>query len=113
MQAGEKSKFATLEHIDSEIVAIKLNGVDEKYRIIKSFEFTSERKMMSVVLKREKDGKLLLFTKGADGVILPRASHSPQVNIEYKDRMHKQANEFAQKGYRTLTFAMRDLTGVI
>ena len=35
-------------------------------------EFTSDRKMMSVVVKRLTDEKLLLFTKGADGIIIPR-----------------------------------------
>ncbi|TNV85488.1 hypothetical protein FGO68_gene5841 [Halteria grandinella] len=113
LQAGEHSKFASLEHKDSEYVTIKLSGKEEKYKIIKSYEFTSERKMMSVVLKRESDAKILLFTKGADGVILPRASQTAALQVEHNENMHRQVNEFAEKGYRTLIFAMRDLTEVV
>jgi magnesium-transporting ATPase (P-type) len=43
---------------------------------MKMYEFTSERKMMSILVKRLSDGKLLLFVKGADGKLLPNASRA-------------------------------------
>ena len=53
-------------------LVIEVLGQQETYEIIKFFEFTSERKMMSVLVRQilpEGKGPLLLFTKGADSVI--------------------------------------------
>jgi magnesium-transporting ATPase (P-type) len=36
---------------------------------LKVFEFTSDRKMMSVVVRQLKTGKVFVFAKGADSVI--------------------------------------------
>jgi len=43
----------------------------EVYKVLKVFEFSSERKMMSVVVKSP-SGKVLVFAKGADSIILPK-----------------------------------------
>ena len=45
---AKKSHFISR---DSETIKIQLNGQMEQYGIIKIFEFTSERKAMSIVLK--------------------------------------------------------------
>ena len=50
---------------------IKINDIDEAYTILRVVEFSSERKKMSVAVKRESDGKVLNFVKGADVAILP------------------------------------------
>jgi len=55
---------------DSDSISItlpKLSEELEEYRILKVFEFDSERKMMSVVLK--KGDQVLVFSKGADSAI--------------------------------------------
>ena len=36
---------------------------------MKVFEFTSDRKMMSVVVKQLKTGRVFVFAKGADTVL--------------------------------------------
>lgn len=46
----------------------------EKYFIIAEFPFDSTRKRMSLLVKEEKTGKILLMTKGADSIILPRCN---------------------------------------
>lgn len=43
----------------------------ETYEILDVIEFSSKRKRMSIII-RMPDGKLCIFTKGADSVILPR-----------------------------------------
>jgi len=48
-----------------------MNGREEEYKILKVFEFTSDRKMMSVIVKRVTDGKYFVFTKGADDKVAP------------------------------------------
>ena len=38
---------------DSETISIWISGQSEIYTIIKMFEFTSDRKMMSVIVKKD------------------------------------------------------------
>jgi len=47
--------------------------------LLKVFEFDSERKMMSVVVKNNKNQKLYLFTKGADTSILPLSKNDTKI----------------------------------
>lgn len=60
---------------------------------------------MSVIVKRPSDSKLFVFTKGAESSIFPRA-----VKDEEKMRLCSTAVEhYANQGYRTLVFAMKEL----
>ena len=59
---------------DSNFIKIDIKGTIERYEILKVVEFTSDRKRMSVVVKREHDGKVINFIKGADLTIIPRLS---------------------------------------
>jgi phospholipid-transporting ATPase len=52
----------------------KINGVDHEYQILNVCEFNSTRKRMSVVI-RGPDGKVKLYCKGADTVILERLNN--------------------------------------
>ncbi|KAL2197742.1 hypothetical protein P885DRAFT_77420 [Corynascus similis CBS 632.67] len=45
--------------------------ITEKYEILDVIEFNSKRKRMSIII-RMPDGRLCIFTKGADSAILPR-----------------------------------------
>lgn len=45
------------------------NG-EETYDIVKVFDFTAERKTMSVVLRSVKDSKFHVFAKGADSTMI-------------------------------------------
>lgn len=62
---------------------------------------------MSVVVKRELDGKVFIFTKGADGTVIPLAKVKGQE--EESKICQSNADEFASKGFRTLVFGMREL----
>ncbi|KAK3358928.1 hypothetical protein B0T25DRAFT_588001 [Lasiosphaeria hispida] len=64
--------------IDRPTQSIKLQSRDvdgsammETYEVLDVIEFSSKRKRMSIII-RMPDGKLCLFMKGADSVILPR-----------------------------------------
>lgn len=57
---------------DADNASIMLNGKVEKYEVLKIFEFTSERKAMSVILKHpSKKNTALCFVKGADSSVFP------------------------------------------
>jgi phospholipid-transporting ATPase len=68
-------------------------------------EFNSVRKRNSVILRSTKNNEILLLTKGADNVILPKLAHSSDDPIvkKVKDDLESYANE----GYRTLVYAFR------
>lgn len=49
------------------IMEIDVLGVKEKVELLFSFEFNSDRKRMSVIIKHK--GVIKLYTKGADAII--------------------------------------------
>jgi phospholipid-translocating ATPase len=58
---------------DSNSIKIRVdqNSI-EQYEILRVVEFDSNRKRMSVVVKRFSDGKIINFVKGADIAIITR-----------------------------------------
>ena len=82
-----------------------LNGKLETYEIVKIFEFTNERKLMTVVVRSNTSSRLLSFTKGADEIIRQRLS---EITDACKRNLSL-VNEFASEGLRTMGFAMREL----
>ncbi|CAO3590835.1 unnamed protein product [Absidia cylindrospora] len=83
----------------------KINGVDHEYQILNVCEFNSTRKRMSVVL-RGPDGKVKLYCKGADTVILERLNN----DNPFVDATLDHLENFASEGLRTLCYAMREIT---
>lgn len=101
-----------------------VKGQDLEYHILNVCEFNSTRKRMSVIV-REPSGKIKLYCKGADTVILERlAKNNPFVEptlqhlevsnwqrlalrrCHVTDLMRK---EFASEGLRTLCYAVREI----
>uniref|UniRef100_A0A5S6PYI7 Phospholipid-transporting ATPase n=1 Tax=Trichuris muris TaxID=70415 RepID=A0A5S6PYI7_TRIMR len=87
-----------------ESVYISVLGRDEKYDVLNVLDFTSDRKRMSVVV-RAPNGKIRLYTKGADTVIYERLAP----NQLYGDVTLRHLEEFAAAGYRTLCLAKADI----
>lgn len=52
------------------MMEIDVLGVKEKVELLFSFEFNSDRKRMSVIIKHK--GVIKLYTKGADAIIKER-----------------------------------------
>lgn len=88
-------------------VTINVQGKELRYEILNVLEFNSTRKRMSVIV-RSPEGKILLYTKGADTVIYERLGpDQPYGNITIT---HLQ--EFASEGLRTLCVAVAELDPV-
>ncbi|KAG5734631.1 putative phospholipid-transporting ATPase DNF1 [Termitomyces sp. T112] len=87
-------------------VDIEVMGQRERYTPLKMLEFNSTRKRMSVIV-RNPDGRLVLYTKGADSVIYERLAndHDPVL----KEKTSKDMETFANGGLRTLCIAYRFL----
>ncbi|KAK0400357.1 hypothetical protein QR680_003461 [Steinernema hermaphroditum] len=70
-------------------ITIEINGRDEIYQVLHILDFDNNRKRMSVLVK-DKNGKLTLYCKGADTMIL-------------------HLDKFAAEGLRTLCCAYKNL----
>lgn len=86
-------------------IFLSKNGEDLKYSLLCNFEYSSERKRMSVVI-RGPDNKIYLFIKGADSVILPRVTQNSE---EEMDKMNDYLRDYAKRGLRTLVVAYREM----
>ena len=86
-------------------VKIDANGEELEYELLAVLEFNSTRKRMSTVF-RCPDGKVRLYCKGADTVILERlSSDNPIVDVTLQH-----LEEYATEGLRTLCLAMREIS---
>lgn len=83
----------------------KIQDQQVEFNILNVCEFNSTRKRMSLVLKGP-DGKIKLYCKGADSVILERLA--PKDPFEEQTLHHLE--EFASEGLRTLCYAMREIS---
>ncbi|KEP50793.1 phospholipid P-type ATPase transporter [Rhizoctonia solani 123E] len=85
-------------------VFIEIAGVSHQYDILNVCEFNSTRKRMSTVV-RGPDGKIKLYCKGADTVIMERLSK----NQPYTEQTLVHLEDYATDGLRTLCVAMREI----
>ncbi|KAF9240395.1 Ca-transporting ATPase [Melanogaster broomeanus] len=85
-------------------VFINIYGQSAEYQILNVCEFNSTRKRMSTVV-RAPDGKIKLYCKGADTVILERLGK----NQLFTEKTLAHLEDYATEGLRTLCIAYRDI----
>jgi len=86
-------------------VTVKVHGQDEVYQVLNVNKFNSSRKRMSVVC-RTPEGKLMLYVKGADNIMMERLAPG-QTDTEV---MQSTLAHYGTEGLRTLVLAKRELT---
>uniref|UniRef100_A0A0N5C5R6 Phospholipid-transporting ATPase n=1 Tax=Strongyloides papillosus TaxID=174720 RepID=A0A0N5C5R6_STREA len=87
-------------------VTIEINGKEEIYQVLQFLDFDNVRKRMSVIVKGP-NGKLKLYCKGADTIVLKRISpNTPRLLIEATTQ---HLDQFASDGLRTLCVAYKEL----
>jgi phospholipid-transporting ATPase len=85
-------------------VMIEVGGEAFEYELLAVCEFNSTRKRMSTIY-RCPDGKIRIYCKGADTVILERlAKDNPIVDVTLQH-----LEDYATEGLRTLCLAMREV----
>lgn len=85
-------------------VTIVVDNQEYEYELLNICEFNSTRKRMSTIL-RCPDGKVRVYTKGADTVILERLMQdhpSTEITLQHLE-------DYATEGLRTLCLAMREV----
>ncbi|PAA46582.1 hypothetical protein BOX15_Mlig014307g2 [Macrostomum lignano] len=96
--------FGIIFHGTEEGVSIiSYKNVIHKYRVMEVLEFDSDRKCMSVILRRE-NGSYWLLTKGAESSMLDKCSSGD------KESIIERSAEFARLGLRVLVIAHRQLS---
>ncbi|KAJ0417413.1 hypothetical protein BJY00DRAFT_289532 [Aspergillus carlsbadensis] len=85
-------------------VIISVDGQDYEYELLAVCEFNSTRKRMSTIF-RCPDGRIRVYVKGADTVILERL-HPDNPMVE---STLQHLEEYASDGLRTLCLAMREI----
>ena len=85
-------------------VTILVDGKEHEYDLLNICEFNSTRKRMSTIL-RGPDGKVRIYTKGADTVILERLSKDNPI----VEATLQHLEDYATEGLRTLCLAMREV----
>ena len=86
-------------------VLIEYNGKEVEYELLAVCEFNSTRKRMSTIY-RCPDGKIRIYCKGADTVILDRLNDQKNPHVEVT---LQHLEEYASEGLRTLCLAMREI----
>lgn len=84
---------------------IRIESDSITYETLAVVEFSSSRKRMSIVVK-DPNGRHVLFTKGADNVILNRLRRDA---VSATEQTKKLLTDFASEGLRTLVFARTEL----
>lgn len=85
-------------------VTIVVDNQEYEYELLNICEFNSTRKRMSTIL-RCPDGKIRVYTKGADTVILERLMQDhPSTDLTLQH-----LEDYATEGLRTLCLAMREV----
>lgn len=89
-----------------------------EYELLKVLPFDSNRKCMSIVVRRmgilSQRQEVILYTKGADSTILPALAPCPMDSEEYllRERTQHQLDLYARQGLRVLLIAKRNLDPV-
>ena len=105
--AAQANAFTFVERTQKYLVVEYPDGRLVKFHVVAAIEFTSERRRMSVVLRKE-DGSVVLYTKGADNVMLPLlAAQQPSATL--LDETKEKLASFSRIGLRALVVAMRVL----
>ncbi|XP_078280271.1 phospholipid-transporting ATPase IC [Rhinoraja longicauda] len=85
-------------------ITISELGVQKTYTVLAILDFTSGRKRMSVILK-DSEGKIKLYSKGADTVIYERL----QLSCPHRESTQIALDQFATETLRTLCLASKDV----
>jgi magnesium-transporting ATPase (P-type) len=89
----------------SRTITIQVLGVTEVHELLCILDFNNVRKRMSVIVRHE--GRIRLYCKGADNVILERVAAGQQ---ELVASTQEHLDRFATEGLRTLLLGYKDLS---
>lgn len=105
----QKTGVASFVSRTAQSMTIKIGEETLEYDLICVNEFSSERKLMSVVVRDRATDKLFVYVKGAGSMINQRLSEDSK-NGALRAKIDAEVDRFGAKGLRTLVFAMREMS---
>ncbi|KDO26634.1 hypothetical protein SPRG_08038 [Saprolegnia parasitica CBS 223.65] len=108
VSAAKHFGIVLLAH-DTTSVCIRRFGHDVTFDVLHVFEFSSERKKSSIVVRERGSTELLLLCKGADSVVLPALSPASALEESVRSAMKLHLSTYAVEGLRVLCVAQREL----
>ena len=110
LNASKKSGYRFCNNPNN-LVSVKRVCINEKkyadFEVLNFFEFTSERKRESIIIRDAQDNKIKLYIKGADNVIKKRLGDANKKSTV--DKTQNYVDKFSAHGLRTLLIAMKTL----
>ncbi|KAG2393729.1 hypothetical protein C9374_007260 [Naegleria lovaniensis] len=104
LECARNNGFKVLQRTNAGILLEEM-GEKKFYDIMATFEFSSDRKRMSVVVKHP-DGKYVCYSKGADTVMIKRS----RARKHFVNDLKIALESFSMKGLRTLACSRRELS---
>jgi len=104
------AKFCGYEYKGTDehnIMTVQARNKMLSYRLLNVFEFSSDRKRMSVIVEDE-TGQIHLYCKGADSIIFERLSSSNSIRL--KESTNFGLKCFGNEGLRTLLYSSKKVT---
>lgn len=86
-------------------IEVTYTKTKEVYEVLHEFPFDSTRKRMSLIVKKHGSSELIMMTKGADSIMLPRITLEDAV----KNKIEEDLNFFALQGLRTLVISSKKI----
>lgn len=108
VDAAVKNKVRFLSRT-SDSITIQMFDETHVLELDAVLPFTPERKMMSIIL-RERDGRMHMYTKGADSSVLARLDESSDTNRRKTVAARAFLDQCAREGLRTLVCSERIFT---
>lgn len=87
-------------------ITINEFGEEKTYKLLHNFDFTSSRKRMSVII-RDEDKNLIMYSKGADNIILQRSTM--KIKDTSVELFQKNLSKLSISGLRTLALAKKSI----
>lgn len=113
---GEYKPFGNPTEIALNVLGQKAGvikkSLEQRNKIIRTLPFTSDRKMMSVVVETEHGYRL--YTKGAPDVLIEKSQNillnGELISVSNKEKFEQIIDNYAKQALRTLAVAYRDIT---
>ncbi|KAF0983691.1 hypothetical protein FDP41_007606 [Naegleria fowleri] len=104
LECARNNGFKVLQRTNAGILLEEM-GEKKFYDIMATFEFSSDRKRMSVVVKHP-DGKYVCYSKGADTVMIKRS----RARKHFVNDLKVALESFSMRGLRTLVCSRKELS---
>lgn len=97
-------KYIFKEINKNEEINLEIKNENFSFKLLQTFEFTSVRKRMSVIIKEKETDKIYLFMKGADDILRDLSN-----NLDYFNENFEQNKNYSSQGLRTLNVAYKEI----